>query len=992
MATLDSKYIDVGTWQQQFELTPSYGFLASISQGEISDTPDGPANRELSILGNTDVFQISWASNLFDPSIGTLTFTLTTGDLGGGVNQIGGITVGGVTFSSSTAFYPQNGTWQWYSVADPIGTTVGANVLLTIEDTVAEPVYTLSGPTPSTIEETGATTTYEFTFEATNTPDGSKFVFLVGEDIQLDGTTTASGDVVNVAEEIEITSGTATFSLNIREDNTTEGPESYPLAIYIGTLAGPEAASTTITISDTSLSTAPVISDVTNDNDIAASVGINMAFSSFGSGGDFQVAQTDADEVPTTGWTTVSETSPYEGFTQARGTTKYYWARRAQLPGLIEEVYPANAYATTSVAETVGFVPPDRFVDPISDIQIAFSSTTATITISGTTSSSVYVARSSSGTYITQASGNTGNNITLTIPSAFLPSEGQTVAIALAAFQPEENGGNENQVLLDGDNAEVLITRDYQDATTPTTFNYTFGADADELTSVTVTVDDVDVGVVQVSDDNSTWVANGSTFARDTNTGVYERGQSYTFYARAVNGDQISSVATDTVTVSYIPPTVAEPNGLNVDNALLVGPNDTSLSITIKDHLANHAYRLSYDTVDTQAELIDTGTLESWSQNTVGQARSLTNAELPAVGGTTGFRLWAYRYPTAGGQSIYTVANSYDFDVTRTSYVPAETDVTISTNSPIQFGTTTHNVAISDNADGITVYEVWAGGYENGSALATITGNGLVTGVAGGVGTYYVTAYVPTANDGQGTGGRVELNTYTITSTAADTTPDGTPFTFDPSNNLGITAVAPSPSTWTITGIDEPVAISIATGTASSPQYKINDGSWTNQAGTVSANDVVSVRATSSGSYNTTTIMNLNVGSGTASYSLSTGDDPNAGGGGTPSGNAVYGLEIYAPDGTSKLLDTTSDVMSIAYTDVLTVPQDPGSVTVAAPGMRNTDQWHVLYRATGSYSVLVFAAVLLNLTKGTDEFTLAWDESAIPTADLDFRYWVVRKG
>lgn len=42
MATLDSKYIDVGTWQQQFELTPSYGFLASISQGEISDTPDGP--------------------------------------------------------------------------------------------------------------------------------------------------------------------------------------------------------------------------------------------------------------------------------------------------------------------------------------------------------------------------------------------------------------------------------------------------------------------------------------------------------------------------------------------------------------------------------------------------------------------------------------------------------------------------------------------------------------------------------------------------------------------------------------------------------------------------------------------------------------------------------------------------------------------------------------------------------------------------------------
>lgn len=165
MATLDSKYIDVGTWQQQFELTPSYGFLASISQGEISDTPDGPANRELSILGNTDVFQISWASNLFDPSIGTLTFTLTTGDLGGGVNQIGGITVGGVTFSSSTAFYPQNGTWQWYSVADPIGTTVGANVLLTIEDTVAEPVYTLSGPTPSTIEETGATTTYEFTFE-----------------------------------------------------------------------------------------------------------------------------------------------------------------------------------------------------------------------------------------------------------------------------------------------------------------------------------------------------------------------------------------------------------------------------------------------------------------------------------------------------------------------------------------------------------------------------------------------------------------------------------------------------------------------------------------------------------------------------------------------------------------------------------------------------------------------------------------------------------
>lgn len=107
--------------------------------------------------------------------------------------------------------------------------------------------------------------------------------------------------------------------------------------------------------------------------------------------------------------------------------------------------------------------------------------------------------------------------------------------------------------------------------------------------------------------------------------------------------------------------------------------------------------------------------------------------------------------------------------------------------------------------------------------------------------------------------------------TAAVTVVDITPNPFSIPNQSDVplsTLIESAPVT--ITGIDTPANISINNGA----EYKINDGAYTSLAGTVSNNDLVTVRMMSSDQYSTEVSTFLRVGTGGDDFKITTMSDP----------------------------------------------------------------------------------------------------------------------
>jgi hypothetical protein len=105
-------------------------------------------------------------------------------------------------------------------------------------------------------------------------------------------------------------------------------------------------------------------------------------------------------------------------------------------------------------------------------------------------------------------------------------------------------------------------------------------------------------------------------------------------------------------------------------------------------------------------------------------------------------------------------------------------------------------------------------------------------------------------------------DTYTVTTLAADTTPDA--FTFTDVTGATLSTIYTSNSI-TVSGINSNAAISITGGT-----YSINGGGYTSSPGTVANTDTVTVRATSSGSFSTTVNAVLTIGGVSDTYSVTT--------------------------------------------------------------------------------------------------------------------------
>lgn len=113
---------------------------------------------------------------------------------------------------------------------------------------------------------------------------------------------------------------------------------------------------------------------------------------------------------------------------------------------------------------------------------------------------------------------------------------------------------------------------------------------------------------------------------------------------------------------------------------------------------------------------------------------------------------------------------------------------------------------------------------------------------------------------------------FEVTTNEVDATPD--PFTITPVRDAARNTLITS-SSFTVTGIETPVPISVAGG----GEYSINGRGFTEHEGTASSGDSIRVRVSSSGFYSDTVSTTLNIADQTAEFLVTTESEPNQNGG-----------------------------------------------------------------------------------------------------------------
>lgn len=124
-------------------------------------------------------------------------------------------------------------------------------------------------------------------------------------------------------------------------------------------------------------------------------------------------------------------------------------------------------------------------------------------------------------------------------------------------------------------------------------------------------------------------------------------------------------------------------------------------------------------------------------------------------------------------------------------------------------------------------------------------------------------------------------NFSVVVGVGADTTPNA--FSFTDQTSVPLSTVTES-NTITVTGIDSTTSISVDSG-----EYRINAGTWVSASGTVSLNDTVQLRHTSSGTNSTAVNQILTIGGVTDTFTTTTEVAP---GMATLSGDAKISLSL----------------------------------------------------------------------------------------------------
>lgn len=680
-------------------------------------------------------------------------------------------------------------------------------------------------------------------------------------------------------------------------------------AVELGAQSGGLTETRTVYFRGDSGVTAPVISNVTTDNAAAADVTATVNLSSNGSGGTLKYAQTTTNSVPATGWQTSAS------FTHPRGTTRYYWASQDEDTNF---TYDGPKFVN------IGYLLPDRDVAATSST-ITGSATSAATTVSNGDADDTYAVRVNDGTV--NLGTRTGNG-SISFSSS-LPSGGNSTTYEIFARRPTSTGGNGTTFYQTNDT--FTVTRELT-PTAPT--NIVFSADpGDEsaTVSITATASGGLTGTLQVSEDDSTWVANGSSF-------TFTRGSAKTIYARRINGSTPSTSYSESNTIGYLSPDLAV-----AATSSVIAYDATSATTTISGGQAdeNYAVRLNNGSTNIETRL--------------GNGDISFTTDLPAQGVSTTYEIFAQLPTNIGGSGSY-IATNDTFTVERqvVDNIPDQFTFTDVTGAALSTTQTSNEITISGVQVSAAV-SITGGNYsKNGAAYTnvnTTAANGDTFRVR-----HTSSGSFSTATNTTLTIGGVS-DTYTSTTLAADTTPDA--FTFTDRTAVARSTTQTS-NTITVGGLNTSTSVSITGG-----DYSKNGGAYTSANTTAVNGNTFTVRHTSSASFSTAVNTTLNIGGVTDTFTSTTlaiDTTPNA-----FTFTDVTGVAINTTQ-TSNTITVSGINTSVAVSvSGGTYSKNGGAYTTSAGTAVNGDTFSVRHTSSSSHSTAVNTT--LNIGGVTDTYT-----------------------
>jgi hypothetical protein len=193
------------------------------------------------------------------------------------------------------------------------------------------------------------------------------------------------------------------------------------------------------------------------------------------------------------------------------------------------------------------------------------------------------------------------------------------------------------------------------------------------------------------------------------------------------------------------------------------------------------------------------------------------------------------------------------------------------------------------------------------------------------------------------TGGGVS-SVFSITTLAADTTPDA--FSFTDVTNAALNS--PYTRSAQITGLNTSTTAFVsgnsATTAVTASSTIPSDGSFTTASKSISNSNYIHVRMNASGSYSTAVSTAVNVGGVGDSWSVTTGAQGGTGGtGGTGTGagtssNLGYGIQLIGTDGSTEVLGVNTRTSNLQVYQTLFVAASSTSSVIACPDANNSSK------------------------------------------------------
>lgn len=398
----------------------------------------------------------------------------------------------------------------------------------------------------------------------------------------------------------------------------------------------------------------------------------------------------------------------------------------------------------------------------------------------------------------------------------------------------------------------TITTRGQTPVTTPDSITAT------QITNTTATAQTVDAtaahqflgsGTLQVSNNNSTYSANGTDFSQDRNTTV-------TYYARSLGGDGNTS---NTINVDkFVPPVVTVGGIGNFVGYPAAGFNYT-YSVSVQRGQGNYNTYSSYWGTTTTSISNNSG---GWLSTSITNS-SAGNFNLTATANTTGSaRTATVTYTTS---TTFGASHTMTFTVNQLALdgVPDQftfTDLTNQSLSSLAYASAT----ITGLATTVTAsYSGDTGGFRIGNSGSYTTADKTLTN------NQVVQVQLNTsANYGTSTNATITIagvsDTFTATTIAADTTP--TAFTFTDQSTAAANTLVYS-NIITITGINTSVTASIS---GNSAEMQVNSGSYTSSNQTINVGNTIRLRMTSSATAGATVNTTLTVGGTSDTWSVTT--------------------------------------------------------------------------------------------------------------------------